>query len=193
MARAGTAGRAASLAAVSEREPEVVVVRHDPCPWLPPGSRADVVLSDHPAPEPTTVVRLLVTSGEDVWVTPRADGGGLDLPTARVTDGVAAALDGLVATAPVGTTGLRPWGFVRNLVPDPPADYPWPAPVAHFAVWHGTVDPSAEPDGAARAGQDSQEAGGRWLGPSAATEALDERHWWPLHRRAAPGSVISGA
>ncbi|WP_159083682.1 hypothetical protein [Nocardioides terrigena] len=32
------------------RKRGVVVVRHDPCPWL------------------------LVTSGEDVWVVPRADG-----------------------------------------------------------------------------------------------------------------------
>jgi hypothetical protein len=178
---------------VSEREPEVVVVRHDPCPWLPAGGRADVVLSAHPAPEPTAVVRLLVTWGEDVWVVPRADGAGLDLPAAQVTDSVAAALDGLLAAAPVGTRGLRPWGFVRNTVTDPPFDYPWPAPVAHFAVWHGTVDPNAEPDGAARTGQDPPEAGGRWLGRSAAAEALGERHWWPLHRQAAPGSVISEA
>lgn len=182
---------------MSEREPEVVVVRHDPCPWLPPGGRADVVLSAQPAPEPTAVVRLLVTSGNDVWVVPRADGKGLDLPTARVTDGVAAArasaLDALLATAPDGTTGLRPLGFVRNTVPDPPTDYPWPAPVAHFAVWHGTVDRSAGRAGAARTGQEPQESGGRWLGPSAAAEALGGRHWWPLHRRAAPGSVISGA
>lgn len=152
-----------------------------------------MVLSAHPAPEPTAVIRLLVTSGEGVWVIPRADGGGLDLPAAHVTDGVAAALDTLLATAPVGTRGLRPWGFVRNTVPDPPVDYPWPAPVAHFAVWRGTVDPSAGPDGAARTGQDPQEADGRWLGPSAAADALGERHWWLLQRRAAPGSVTSGA
>ena len=59
-------------------------------------------------------------------------------------------------------------GYVRNTVPAPRPDYPWPAPRACFAVFHRDVDPGV-PFG-----------GGHWLGLNEAADHLAERHWWPL-------------
>ena len=164
--------RDASVAAVSESG--IVVVRHDPCPWLPAGGRAEVVRSAAEPPAPTAVVRLLVTSGDQLWVVPRPDGRGLDLPTAVVTGGVPEALAALRRGVPGGTTAPRPLGFVRNTVPDAPADYAWPAPVAHFAVWQCTAERQAGATGSA------PDPEGRWLDPDEAAAALGDRHWWPL-------------
>jgi hypothetical protein len=162
-------------------ESEVVVVRHDPCPWLPEGGRAEVVRSALEPPAPTVVVRLLVTSGDLLRVVPRPDGRGLDLPSAVVTAGVTEALEVLRHGVPARTTPPRPLGFVRNTVPDAPADYAWPAPVAHFAVWQCTAEPPPGP-GEPPAGAAGARPGpdGGWLAPDEAAAALGERHWWPL-------------
>jgi hypothetical protein len=145
-----------------------VLLRHDPCPWLPPGGVAEVVAYDGPAaPEPTAVVRLLVTAGDAVLVVPRPDGRGPDLPTTTVGGTVEDALALLVERHLDGAALPRLVGFVRNTVPEPPPDYPWPAPVAHFAVWHAAVDRAAARQGS-------------WLAPRDAARRLRERHWWPL-------------
>ena len=57
---------------------------------------------------------------------------------------------------------LVTWGYVRNLVLRPAADYPWPTPVACFSVWRATAGAPIVP--------------GAWV-PRA---ELGERHWWPL-------------
>ena len=154
-----------------------VVRRHDPCPWLPPGGLAEVVRSD--APAPVAVVRLLVTAVEDgaLWVVPHPDGRGPGLPSAVVPGGGGGrerapvdALAGLVAAAPPGTTP-RPLGFVRNTVPESDPDYPWPVPLAHFALWQLT---------ARRAQPQPPAPDGTWLPAAAAVAVLAERHWWPL-------------
>ncbi len=53
---------------------EHLLLRHDPCPWLPPGGIADVIATEWESPpHPTAVVRLLVTSAAGVLVVPRAE------------------------------------------------------------------------------------------------------------------------
>jgi len=139
--------------------------------WLPPGSRADVISSrqDDP-PASTVVVRLAVRRGTDLLVLERR-GGGLELPSAPVgslppleaRDRLAAVVLG-DATA----TGLELLGYVRNTVPQPDADYPWPAPQASFAVFTVRLPPSAHV------------AAGTWLDESRLEPELAGRHWWPL-------------
>jgi hypothetical protein len=162
-------------------ESGTVVVRHDPCPWLPEGGRAEVVRSALEPPAPIAVVRLLVTSGDLLRVVPRPDGRGLDLPSAVVTAGVPEALAVLRRGVPGGTTSPRPLGFVRNTVPDAPADYAWPAPVAHFAVWQCMAEPPPGP-AVRQAGATgwAPDPDGRWLAPDEAAATLGDRHWWPL-------------
>ena len=58
-------------------------------------------------------------------------------------------------------------GFVRNVVVDPPDDYPWPSPEAYFTVWHCTWPVDGEPSGT-------------WLDAREASAELGKRHWWPL-------------
>jgi hypothetical protein len=162
---------------------DVVIARHEPCTWLPKGGRAEVVLAGgSEAPGPTPVARLLVTAGDHVLVVPRPDGRGPDLPTAPVpADGatdvaadVASSLRQLTSSVVEGAPTPRLVGFVRNTVPNAPADYPWPAPVAHFAVWH--IDSGK-----------GRERRGRWLDPAEAERQLSDRHWWPLAARAGRG------
>lgn len=114
-------------------------------------------------PTPVCLVRLAVTRDGRVLSVPRA-GGGLDLPTEPVRGGDhAVALRTLLDRE----RPASPLGFVRNLVPAPPEDYPWPSPEAHFVVWRCRLRDGLEPSGA-------------WLdAPSAAAE-LGSRHWWPL-------------
>jgi hypothetical protein len=117
-----------------------LLVSHDGPAWLPAGGRADVVLAGRSAtlPEPTCLVRLLVTRDGQMLVVPRRDGRGLDIPTQTVVDGAA---DHALVSLVVATLGdVRPTallGYVRNAVPAPSDDYPWPAPDAYFAVWPG--------------------------------------------------------
>jgi hypothetical protein len=150
--------------------PDVVVARHDPCSWVPEGGVAEVVRTAVPAPpRPTSIVRLLATCAGAILVAPRADGRGVDIPAAAVgADGeVESVLSALADDLLDGAGSPRLVGFVRNTVPGPAADYPWPVPVAHFAVWWCEVERR-------------QARRGHWLGAAGAADQLAERHWWPL-------------
>lgn len=67
---------------------DVVLFSHPDAAWLPEDGRADVVLAGAHSvpPDPTCVVRLLVTHGGKVLTVDRADGKGLDIPTMAVRD-----------------------------------------------------------------------------------------------------------
>ena len=136
--------------------------RPDPA-WLPRGSRADVMLGEPPDDEPTGLVRLLVVRRAEIFCLPRTEDGRLDLPTRRVSAGEhpRRAVEALAALVLGAGTAVRPSGYVRNLVPSPASDYPWPAPVACFSVWRSSGIPVVD---------------GVWC---SRTE-LGERHWWPL-------------
>lgn len=145
-----------------------VVVRTTPdAPWLPPGSRAEVVRSSV-APSPACLVRLLLRRGDDVFCVPREQTGALDLPTRAVEpsdpDGRATAerlaRDVLGQAAP-----LVPMGFVRNVVAEGVPGYGWPVPLAHFVVWETTGVPAVE---------------GQWVDTRGLGSPLTERHWFPL-------------
>jgi hypothetical protein len=164
---------------IQKRRHERVVRAVPDAPWLPPGSRADVITSrqDDP-PANTVVVRLAVFRGADLLVVERSD-GGWDLPSRLVVDQTPVhavrelaveVLGGAVqATAPALSPTLA--GYVRNTVPSPSPDYPWPTPKACFAVYtdHFAGDPAA--------------VGGRWLPSDQWPTALGQRHWWPLLER----------
>ena len=99
---------------------------------------------------------------------PRADGGGLDIPTLHVTDDTAEACLQTLQLRTLG--GLHPTtllGYVRNVVHEAPRDYPWPSPDAYFVVWHCQVPQDVAVEGA-------------WLDPAEAKAQLGGRHWWPL-------------
>ncbi len=147
----------------------MVIARHDPCAWLPEGGLAEVVWANGSAvPHPTPVARILVTEGDAILAVERDDGRGLDIPTAAVTSDLRSTLEELVSSVlGDGEAALRLLGFVRNTVPAAPGSYPWPRPIAHFAVWHCRVG-----DGARHCG--------RWLDGDEAQAHLGERHWWPL-------------
>ncbi len=149
------------------RRPDVVVRTAPDAPWLPPGSRAEVVRSSV-APSPACLVRLLLRRGDEVFCVPREQTAALDLPTrvvgpsdpdGRVT-AARLALDVLARDA-----RLMPVGFVRNVVAQDTPDYGWPVPVAHFVVWEATGVPVVD---------------GEWVEASGAGSLLVERHWFPL-------------
>ncbi|WP_245617293.1 DUF4031 domain-containing protein [Knoellia subterranea] len=157
---------------IPKRKHERVVTSTPEAPWLPPGSRADVIASrQDDAPPNTVVVRALVRDARGVLVVERADGGGPDLPTRRVQSGERA--DEAVA-ALAADFGLNPHrahlvGYVRNVVREPDVDYGWPTPHACFAVF-GLPGP-----------HDSLAAGtARWLASERHAADLGSRHWWPL-------------
>jgi hypothetical protein len=157
---------------VQKRRHEKVIASVPDAPWLPPGSRADVIASrqENP-PSHTVVVRLALFRGDDLLVLDRADGGGADLPSAPVagaTPSEAVDLLHRVVTGEGTAPDMRLAGYVRNVVPHPDPDYPWPVPTAAFVVYRREVGPRI----AALAG--------RWLLPSEQAEQLAERHWWPL-------------
>jgi hypothetical protein len=115
------------------------------------------------------VVRLLATRGRrSLLVTRRPDGTGLDIPCSAVSaEGIGATLRELVVGA-VGTRSpTRLLGYVRNSVSGPADGYPWPTPMAHFAVWRCVL-----PTG--------RQVPGTWLPYEDADAHLGERHWWPL-------------
>lgn len=154
------------------QRPTLVATTPD-APWLPPGGRAEVLADPGGVPpRPTGLVRLLVRREGHVFCVPRTGSGADDLPTRAVPDlgdgvatvrSLAADVLGADALGPDGTAGLRLAGYVRNVVPAGVGDYPWPVPLAHFAVWTASGEPRVP---------------GTWLpldGP-----ALRERHWWPL-------------
>jgi hypothetical protein len=157
---------------VQKRRHERVVASVPGATWLPPGSRADVIASRQAQPPTSTVVvRLALWRGDELLVVDRLGGGGPDLPSApvgeRETGAVLDHLHAVVMGGPLpGTTTLL--GYVRNTVPQPDADYPWPVPTAAFAVWTDEVDPGARP------------LAGRWVLPADVQDDLSNRHWWPL-------------
>jgi len=157
---------------IQKRTRERVVATVPGAPWLPPGSRVDVITSrQDTAPAGTVVVRLALRRGRDLLVLERLDGSGPDLPSAPVA-GLAPAqavdrLHRVVLGVPApGSTRLL--GYVRNTVPKPVDGYPWPAPLAAFAVWTDEVGPSTRP------------LAGSWLSADRLEAELGERHWWPL-------------
>ena len=156
---------------IQKRRHERVVRAVPDAPWLPPGSRADVIASrQDEAPANTVVVRLALRRGSEVFVVARPD-GGWDLPSRPVGDdapwGALGALVRDLTGDPAALTATL-LGYVRNTVPTPDADYPWPAPKACFAVYTDRV----------RRADDL--ATGLWLSPDAARSELAQRHWWPL-------------
>ena len=160
---------------IQKRRHEKVVHSVPEAAWLPPGSRADVISSRQAEPPASTVVvRLALLRGPDLLVLERL-GGGLDLPSAPVgTLSPQDALGRLLAlvAGPGAAQVVQPrlLGYVRNTVPSPDPEYPWPVPRACFAVWHGEVDPAWRPDTGV----------GRWVRLDGAVDALRVRHWWPL-------------
>lgn len=136
-------------------------------PWLPLGSRAEVVRSSV-APSPTRLVRLLLRRGDEVFCVPREQTGALDLPTRVVGPSDP---DGRVTAAQLALdvlgqdVRLEPVGFVRNVVAEDAPDYGWPVPVAHFVVWEATG---------------VSEVDGEWVAARGAGSLLAERHWFPL-------------
>ena len=149
---------------------EELLVSHPDATWLPHGGRADVVLvgTDAVLPTPTCLVRVLATRDGKVFTVPRADGKGLDIPTLPVGEGGAvSSLQALMVGVLGGAHPTVLLGYVRNVVPGAPDDYPWPSPDAHFAVWHCAVPVDCEPRGV-------------WLDAYEAESQLRDRHWWPL-------------
>jgi hypothetical protein len=156
---------------IQKRRHERVVRAVPGAPWLPPGSRADVIASrQDEAPANTVVVRLALRRGSDILVVERTD-GGWDLPSRPVGDGTPLhALGELVRDLMGGSGRLTPTllGYVRNTVPLPTPDYPWPAPKACFAVYtHRLIE--------------ADDAGyGTWWPLADPSSDLSQRHWWPL-------------
>jgi hypothetical protein len=144
---------------------ETVVLSTRDAAWLPVGGTADVVLSSKP-PAPTLLVRLLLRRGNQVFCVPRAESGKLDLPTLPVprTDPDGRATAAALADRFTGSFEVRPLGFVRNRVPTHVEDYPWPTPLAHFAVWASDADPVTDGD---------------WVSVTVPS-VLSERHWFAL-------------
>jgi len=121
-------------------------------------------------PQPMSLVRLLIRDGDAVFCVPREGAGKLDLPTRHVRAGDPSGVK-TVRELCIEVTGGGPLSFVgavRNIVPDPPGDYAWPAPTAHFGVWQTERAPRID---------------GQWLDVRPATTVLSERHWYPLLRR----------
>ena len=164
---------------IQKRKHERVVQAVPGAPWLPPGSRADVIASrQEEPPSNTVVVRLALLRGPDLLVLEQS-GGGWDLPTRPVgAHTPAAALRLLVDDLMGSPIGVSPTllGYVRNTVPSPDADYPWPVPKACFAVYTARLPPAGDVDH------------GVWRALHGADPELSQRHWWPLmeqleHRR----------
>ena len=156
---------------IQKRKHERVVRAVPGASWLPPGSRADVIASrQDEAPTNTVVVRLALLRGPNLLVVERPD-GGWDLPARAVGGQTAAGAVGALVDELLGaSTALSPTllGYVRNTVPSPDADYPWPVPKACFAVYARWLPPAAD------AGH------GTWMALARAEPELSQRHWWPL-------------
>ena len=154
---------------IQKRKHERVVQAVPGAPWLPPGSRADVIASrQDEAPANTVVVRLALLRGPDLLVVERPD-GGWDLPTQLVGESTTTeALASLVGELMGSPVALSPTllGYVRNTVPSPDPDYPWPVPKACFAVYVSRAAAAGDADV------------GAWL--ALTKPSLSQRHWWPL-------------
>lgn len=180
---------------IQKRTHERVVASRSDVPWLPPGTRLDVIASRQPRPPSATVqVRLAVQRGDDLLVVRDRDGRA-DLPTETVlADGPQAALDVLRrrvlgrdvhADAPL-------LGYVRYVVPDaaaPPGQtgqtvqtgqtghpaYPWPRPNACFAVF---AEPSSVVTGSW--GPAPHDGVGSWESARDVWPPGEAPDWWPL-------------
>ena len=156
---------------IQKRKHERVVQAVPGAPWLPPGSRADVIASRQDEPPANTVlVRLALLRG------PRPAGGrtpGRRLGPARPGGGRHGRArrwrrwcdDLMGAPTPCRRRLL---GYVRNTVPTPDADYPWPVPKACFAVYTTASLRRTRPATAPG-----------WR-PIRRRSRTVERHWWPL-------------
>jgi Protein of unknown function (DUF4031) len=159
---------------IPKRRHERVIHSTPGAGWLPAGSRADVIASSQDGPPANTVVvRLAVLDDDRLVVLQRPDRRELDLPSAPVgdhrVDDVLGLLQGLVLG--LGHPAQhRLLGYVRNTVPVPDVDYPWPVPLACFAVY--AVRYTGGPLLA-----------GSWLPAADAATSLGDRHWWPLLAR----------
>lgn len=146
-------------------------------PWLPPGSSAEVWAgADCASPEPAIIVRLLLPrrniSGQpEFFCVPTAR--GLDLPTRflgdesereRASHGLARLVYDVLGHSEVTTRSV---GFVRNVVPDPDAEYPHPTPWAHVPVFVAVDDLPPIVDG-------------EWVTVGRGRAELTSRHWWPI-------------
>lgn len=153
---------------ISKRKHERVVMSTPNAPWLPPGSRADVIASRQDNPPPNTVVvRVVVRGPRGLLVVDRADGRGPDLPARVVADGESAeqALRDLCHELGTSVDDAVLLGYVRNVVRNPDAGYRWPVPAACFALFSV---PAADT------------LTGRWCEPERQRDELGERHWWAL-------------
>lgn len=144
--------------------------------WLPDGSTARVWAgADLAVPHPCIIIRLLLTRrvAEDGEFFCVPTSRGLDLPTLPLAmDGKADSVaEGLARLAQqvLGQAAavLECVGYVRNVVPRPDADYPYPTPWAHVPVF----TPSDEHDPIVE---------GSWLAIDSARQDLSVRHWWPI-------------
>lgn len=153
---------------IQKRTRERVVESWSEPAWLPPGSRVDVIASRQTTPPVGTVVVRLATVVDGQMLLAVARDGSLDLPYAAVErDDVLGALAGLRASIDGGTdeaTSLL--GYVRYTVPDPDPAYPWPSPVASFAVYLSRAASPALP--------------GQWVPVAGSASLVGERDWWPL-------------
>lgn len=145
-----------------DAEHETVVHVTPDAPWLPSGGRAEVVRCSV-APQPMSIVRLLLRRGDEVFCVPRPETGKLDLPMriAATHDADGSITIRALAEEVVGSGAVDFLGAVRNVVDAPADDYAWPAPLAHFGVWTTT---------------DAPLIAGTWVDVA----ALRARHWHPL-------------
>jgi hypothetical protein len=155
---------------IQKRKHERVVAAVPGAAWLPPGSRADVILSRQEDPPANTVlVRLALRRGGSLLLVERDD--GWDLPSrvvgaGSVPDALAVLVDQLLGSS--AALAPRLLGYVRNTVPTPDAGYAWPVPKACFAVYTGELMP-ADNSGI-----------GTWFDLHEAARVVRGRHWWPL-------------
>ncbi len=155
---------------------ERVIRRIDPASWLPHG-RAEIVLS-RAIPRPAGLVRVLLRRGGEVFCRPRED-GRQDLPTRLVgadDPSGSTTVARLATELGIAPESLRPLGFVRNVVPPPAPDYPWPTPLAHF---HG-LDVGRAPDCAGPVGGRDRAAGSALVstvGGRPLSSAPPQRRW----------------
>ncbi|KGN30638.1 hypothetical protein N802_06485 [Knoellia sinensis KCTC 19936] len=155
---------------IPKRKHERVVVSTREPAWLPSGSRADVIASrQDSAPPMTVLVRVAVHGVDGLLVVPRPDGDGVDLPSRTLAAGEAPedAVDALLNELGMPSAPHSVLGYVRNVVRQPDAHYPWPVPFACFTVY------------AVRA-PESAPVTGEWCPAPEQQERLAMRHWWPL-------------
>ena len=152
---------------MSDADEELIHTTLD-APWLPQGSRAEVIRSTV-APRPTNLVRLLIRRGTTVYCVPRDRTGVLDLPARIVPpsdpEGVATAIQ--LARDVLGETSeVTLIGYVRNVVGQSASDYEWPVPFAHFCLWAADGSPGG--------------GDGRWVSTDGPESPLTSRHWFQL-------------